>query len=316
MKRRERKRFKGAKSQGVIVLDVCINVGVCPKIISNAKAFLPGESDLAPKMLRQQNRKEMGRRKGNGYKLLSLALILLLTLLSDSKGDEVTCVTDRLEGHSLHYLCFCGIPKPRVELKPEAEDFFSLADFAYNLSGSYFAKNVFINFHSCRFVRLVLDHLELSRIGSSFFRPDIQVRGISVDHVYHIDLDKFSPPQDAAPEDYLTIPTEDLVISTKNVALVGVQRGAKFSNLVALSNETELYIDLNGSDGDEEVNIHGFSTENIYFVTNTEQEVPLNEVNKYYCELLTTRVGLYKFKESLLARDFRIPFVRTANLRN
>ena len=208
-----------------------------------------------------------------------LLLLLLAAIFSGTLGDETTCMTDKEDGHNLHFICFCDSPR-RVVLKHFQEDFFSLADFAYNLSGAFFAKSVFISFQSCRFLRLRLDQLELSRIGSPFFRPDIQVRGVSVEHVYHLDLNRFAP-RSAEESDYLTFPSEDLMISTTAVALIGVERGAKFSNLITNSNNTELYINLEGARGDEPVNVVGFNPENIYFVTNT-QEVPLEAVRENY----------------------------------
>ena len=39
--------------------------------------------------------------------------------------------------------------------------------------------------------------MELSRIGSDFFRPDIQVRGLVVEQVYHLELGR-NPPRDQA----------------------------------------------------------------------------------------------------------------------
>ena len=60
---------------------------------------------------------------------------------------------------------------------------FSLSDFAFNLAGSYFSKAIFITFQSCRNLKVKLDQSELSRIGSPYFRPDIQVRGLAVEQV-------------------------------------------------------------------------------------------------------------------------------------
>ena len=216
-------------------------------------------------------------RKHRRKVMLVSTLFLLVLLISENVADETTCMTDKEDGHNLHFICFCDSPR-RVVLKQFQEDYFSLADFAYNLSGAFFAKSVFISFQSCRFLRIRLDQLELSRIGSQYFRPDIQVRGVSVEHVYHLDLDRFVP-RNAEESDYLTFPSEDLMISTTSVALIGVERGAKFSNLIANSNKTELYINLEGAKGDEAVNVVGFNPQHIYFVTNT-QEVPLEAVSK------------------------------------
>ena len=56
--------------------------------------------------------------------------------------------------------------------------------------------------------------MELSRIGSDFFRPDIQVRGLVVDQVYHLELGR-SPPriQTELQDEYLiAFPSESLII--------------------------------------------------------------------------------------------------------
>ena len=56
--------------------------------------------------------------------------------------------------------------------------------------------------------------MELSRIGSDFFRPDIQVRGLVVEQVYHLELGR-SPPrvQTELQDEYLiAFPSESLII--------------------------------------------------------------------------------------------------------
>ena len=68
----------------------------------------------------------------------------------------------------------------RIELPP------SLSSFAYGLSGSLFAKSIFVTFQSCRFLRVILDQKELRRIGSPNFRPDMQIKRLSFEHVYHL----------------------------------------------------------------------------------------------------------------------------------
>ena len=70
------------------------------------------------------------------------------------------------------------------------------------------------SFEQCRHLKLILDHMELSRIGSDFFRPDIQVRGLVVEQVYHLELGR-SPPrvQTELQDEYLiAFPSESLII--------------------------------------------------------------------------------------------------------
>ena len=123
--------------------------------------------------------------------------------------------------------------------------------------------------------------MELSRIGSDFFRPDIQVRGLIVEQVYHLELVR-NPPRDQTKiqDEYLiAFPSESLVVELSSVALVKLDAGAEFSNLQTASDNTRLYIDLNqGKIGDEDnLNILGFNLRNIFFITNT-QRIRLQEV--------------------------------------
>ena len=113
-------------------------------------------------------------------------IILLILLIHRGLGasDPTTCMTDFEENDELHFVCFCHDNfEDRIE--EQAQEIaqhrgFSLAHFAYNLAGSYFGKSVHIVFQSCRHLKLVLDHSELSRIGSDLFRPDIQVRELKI----------------------------------------------------------------------------------------------------------------------------------------
>ena len=64
-----------------------------------------------------------------------------------------------------------------------------------------------------------------------------------------------------------------------------VDRGARFGSLISSgSNATTLYIDLNGwrekPEVDDKLDVKGFATERIFFVTNGQQEVPLLEVRE------------------------------------
>ena len=106
--------------------------------------------------------------------------------------DPTTCMTDFEENDELHFVCFCH-DNYEDNIEGQAKHIaehsgFSLAHFAYNLAGSYFGKSVYIVFQSCRHLKLVLDHSELSRIGSDLFRPDIQVRELKIEQVYHLEL--------------------------------------------------------------------------------------------------------------------------------
>jgi hypothetical protein len=104
------------------------------------------------------------------------------------------------------------------------------------------------------------------------------------------------------PQDYLhTFPDHNLTISLSGVALVKVDAGASFYSLKTTSSASRfkniivfplqriyktfifyfrLYIDLNqGRRGDEEnLNIKGFKSKNIYFITKKER-IQLEEVS-------------------------------------
>ena len=205
-------------------------------------------------------------------------------------NDQTTCMTDFQDDDSLHFMCFCnnndldvqGLAQ-EIELHPG----FSLAHFAYNLAGSYFGKSVYITFENCRYLKLVLDHMELSRIGSDFFRPDIQVRGLVVEQVYHLELIRNAPRSSVDPhlpkDEYLiAFPAESLRIELHAVALVRLDAGAKFSSLVTNTDNARLYIDLNhGFPGEEDaLDIDGFTPGNTFFITKS-QKIRLKEVRTY-----------------------------------
>lgn len=192
-------------------------------------------------------------------------------------GDETTCMTDHEEGNNLHFLCFCDSPR-NIPTGDQSSQIFSLADFAYNLSGAFFSKSIFIRFQSCRHLPILLDQNELSRIGSNYFRPNIQIRGLSLENVYHADLNRHFTLDRV--EDYIEFPSEDIVISSFAVALIKIERGARFANLIANSNMTKIFIDLkNGGQlkEDDDFNINGFQHDHIYFITNTKEDIPLYE---------------------------------------
>ena len=218
--------------------------------------------------------------------IMKKCLILLLILHQGlCASDPTTCMTDFEENDELHFVCFCH-DNFEEAIEEQAKHIaehkgFSLAHFAYNLAGSYFGKSVHIVFQSCRHLKLVLDHSELSRIGSDLFRPDIQLRELRIEQVYHLELLQ-SPPRkvDEFQDEYLiAFPSEALQIKLYAVALVKLDAGAKFSELKAISEDVRLYIDLNqGHLGDEDnLNIRGFMLNHIFFITRN-QKIPLHEV--------------------------------------
>ncbi len=113
----------------------------------------------------------------------SSVLLVFSCIVNHVLCDPTTCVSSgHREEHSLYYLCYCGsFDDVRVDVGGdrsgggEEDDYFSLASFAYSLSGALFAKSIFITFQACRRLRVLMDQRELARIGSPYFRPDIQV---------------------------------------------------------------------------------------------------------------------------------------------
>ena len=113
----------------------------------------------------------------------SSVLLVFSCIANHVLCDPTTCVSSgHREEHSLYYLCYCGsFDDVRVDVGGdrsgggEEDDYFSLASFAYSLSGALFAKSIFITFQACRRLRVLMDQRELARIGSPYFRPDIQV---------------------------------------------------------------------------------------------------------------------------------------------
>ena len=224
--------------------------------------------------------------------LLGLILILNIVILVSS-NDQTTCMTDFEDGEALHFICFCNNNEQDVKgLASEIKSHpgFSLAHFAYNLAGSYFGKSVYITFQNCRYLKLVLDHMELSRIGSDFFRPDIQVRGLVVEQVYHLELIRNPPKaENVQPQDeyLIAFPAQSLRIELHSVALVKIDAGAKFSSMLTNTDNARLYIDLNeGLPGDEDsLDINGFQASNIFFITKT-QKIRLKEVSSLFLFLV------------------------------
>ena len=117
----------------------------------------------------------------------AVAAAVFSLLIAAAAADETTCMSDYEDGAILHFICFCNSPR-LVHPAPGGAggDLVSLASFAYGLSGSLFAKSIFITFQSCRFLRVILDQKELRRIGSPNFRPDLQIKRLSFEHVYHL----------------------------------------------------------------------------------------------------------------------------------
>lgn len=221
-----------------------------------------------------------------------MQLLLALTAASVG-GDKTTCMSNIETTEGIHITCFCDMVKYVDTSLPDAnngnsDDGFSLAKFAYNLSGAYFNKFLHITFQSCRHLSLVMDQSELTRIGSVHFRPDIQVSSIDVEQVYHLDLVRKRPA--AAVDDegaYTKLRVEhrkDVTIDLYAVKLVKIDSGAKFGSLQVESDNgvpttSVLYIDLNqGQPGDENsLNVTGFQNQNVYFITKKNQKVPLRK---------------------------------------
>ena len=233
-------------------------------------------------------------------------LVPILCWVTFVVADPTTCMTSNrrsevIDPNSLHFVCYCNSasnpPTSEVAAAVAENDFFSLADFAYHLSGRFFSKAVFIRFNNCRYLRLRLDQHELSRIGSRFFRPDIQIRGLTFNNIYHLDLTD-DPDDDPAAEKeaeeagLVQFPTSEMLLSATAVALIRVERGARFTSLISASNATRLFIDLtagkgggngagaarNGVPNESDFNVRGFSRENTFFLTGAEKRVPLEKV--------------------------------------
>ncbi len=105
-----------------------------------------------------------------------------------------------------------------------------------SLSGNVFSKSVFVTFRLCRRLRVRTDQRELARIGSPYFRPDIQVRGFAAEQVYHLEIlrhrrrdnDPFQPDGGLMTTEYLGHTGDDqILVSLLSVALVRVERGAR-----------------------------------------------------------------------------------------
>ena len=231
----------------------------------------------------------------------------LAYIVSQVYSDKTSCRSSIETGEGLHFICFCedttidsdlitNIRNPfSVDLKPDSDgkNDFSLAKFAYNLSGAYFRKKIHITFQYCRHLTIVLDQNELNRIGSKYFRPDIQVSSCFIEHVYHFEILRNSkehsnndqPEYDdqndmineyAAP----TFKNNDLDLTVYSVALVKVDSGANLTSLVTSTPETILYIDISReqySDGDH-IDAKGFQKGNIFFITPKKLKIPLKEV--------------------------------------
>ena len=152
---------------------------------------------------------------------------------------------------------------------------------------------------------LVLDHMELSRIGSDFFRPDIQVRGLVIQEVYHLELTKNRPNlKKFQTDEYLIAsPSQSLVIELSSVALVKLDAEAKFASLQSGSKNTKLYIDLTHSSQDfhhDNLKILGFPSDNIFFVTKT-QKIRLQKVKQsgnfaHYVKVATCQLSRTKLQ--------------------
>ena len=136
--------------------------------------------------------------------LLNVAhLLWFMTTINRVCSDKTACRSSIETGEGLHFICFCDassseVSDPVAETKthlsvnllPDSngKNDFSLAKFAYNLSGAYFRKKIHLTFQYCRHLTIILDQNELNRIGSEYFRPDIQVSSCFIEHVYHLEI--------------------------------------------------------------------------------------------------------------------------------
>ena len=88
-----------------------------------------------------------------------VAVTLTLLMRHCAYADETTCVTDHQDlENNIYFVCFCadgskgsnggkGVNgRTRQPVGVSDEDFFSLADFARNLSGALFAKSIYVTF--------------------------------------------------------------------------------------------------------------------------------------------------------------------------
>lgn len=215
--------------------------------------------------------------------VMSIGKVLFVLILlkgAESVRDRTTCMTDQEEGDRLHFVCFCDTPYLDVASHAKfisRDPGFSLAHFAFNLAGSYFGKSVHVTFRSCKHLKVVLDHMELSRIGSDYFRPDIQVTGLHIEQVYHLELARYVPQlqqRDDLQEYLIAFQSESLDIVLHAVAIVKLDSGAQFSSLhTDVDSAVRLYIDLNHGEGGDEDNLHikGFRQSNIFFITDTKK---------------------------------------------
>jgi len=235
-------------------------------------------------------------------------LLWCLANIVNVSCDKTTCRSSIETGNGLHFICFCDVQdfpdsidnnkaQLTIDLKPDSDgkNDFSLAKFAYNLSGAYFRKKIHITFQYCRHLTILLDQNELNRIGSEFFRPDIQVSSCFIEHVYHLDIlrspnamiegNKHEEQIGSKPnmiKEYMppTFGEKNLDLTVYSVALVKVHADANFTSLVTSTQETNLYIDI--TDGVENngpnLDTKGFLKENVFFITRKEQKIPLEEV--------------------------------------
>ena len=238
---------------------------------------------------------------------VTFLLWCVANIVNQVGSDKTSCRSSIETGDGLHFICFCedttsksdlissGRNPFSVDLEPDndGKNDFSLAKFAYNLSGAYFRKNIHITFQYCRHLTIVLDQNELNRIGSKYFRPDIQVSSCFIEHVYHLDIlrsgninskqieiehddqtnmiDEYAPPH---------FKSYGLDLTVYSVALVKVDSGANLTSLVTSTPETILYIDISNEKYTDESHFDakGFQKRKIFFITAKDLKVPLKEV--------------------------------------
>ena len=250
--------------------------------------------------------------KITSLKFLKIVLFVwyLNNIIVTVNSDKTSCRSSIETGDGLHYVCFCYDDSESdevielddkdhltVDLEPDAggKNDFSLAKFAYNLSGAYFRKKVHFTFQYCRHLTIILDQNELHTLGSNYFRPDIQVSSCFVEHVYHLELLRDNSDEirqgkhikvsgiskfDIAEGRYPYFKDTKLDLTVYSVALVKVHAGANFTSLVTSTPESILYIDLTDDMKKDDVHLDakGFHKENVYFITRRQQKIPLEQV--------------------------------------
>ena len=99
------------------------------------------------------------------------------------RGGQEGVVCTSLPGleplnENLYFACTCSDQATKAK--------FSLASFAHHLSPSIFSRQLVVDFRDCWALDLTMDQLELSRMGSHRFRPDLQFMEINIENMYQV----------------------------------------------------------------------------------------------------------------------------------